>query len=1356
MKRGINIVVSVLLIISMLTCNLPALAAEGLTTLGAVKTPGELWTVALNGDYAYCLDRAAGLRILDITDEKAPKDITPDNSDYKGGGGIDARVGTAVHDGFLYAFFREASDTAEQGMRKFDIKNPEEPKLMATYNSAVNRDLGFYENYAYVADAGNGIKIFDISQNTNSAPAATISGNYNTLCVDGNFLFTADTSGMVKIFNIKNPETPVQIAARSFTGIDINYIKVSGKRLYLGCGRGGTADPSPMDQLIIVDIANMTTFIANATYVYGGYKIFGLDISENYLYVTLYPNSIVIFDISDPLNVVKLETLGLSGIIRSAHYRDDILYVPARDGGLQFIKVDKDSFGKGEVLKAGEVAAIELAATPTPVPTIPAGEKREYTGKTFSDIEKHWGKADIEAIADRGIASGVDGENFAPDNSITRAEFLTLVVRAIKLNPVIYADSYSDINENDWYAKTVQIAADFGLIDNAMTPSGKFSPNQPINREEMTGIIVNAYNYINGEEAPEGSVEGYEDKEKISEWAEYYVGAANDLGFVKGKTETAFEPKSGATRAESAAIIKRALAKLDPKLTGRGWQQPPLAFHISDDIEPGESFTMYGEGIFPEDMEIAIAPVKSTKILSEPPENAKILEIFTNDPEGQFVTVDYPEDMDGGSHYVWIKNSYGWGKPIILNGIRPLWITSEEISTGNIIKVVGRNMDGVQFGAKTNTKVRLEADGKTYPAEVIRINPFMAEFTISENIPEGHYVVSASNDDIIWKPLDYGQLLEVVPKGDDPYNLGVSWSREFFWDNKFNVKDYGAKGDESVDDTAAVQAAIDAAKADGGGIAYVPDGVYNIVRLEIPAYVLLVGESQENTILKMKSKEQVGHFIGTKGDGKTVGRTGLINIKLGFDSENPDQLVPDMFIHLGADWGDAVYVEDREPEKIVLKNVSLDYPMEKRAGLRGIGTNIMCKRYFLMKDCDFRGFCAGSISTYPGEYMDFTDNYFLMNESQIAVGCSRGNVERNHLEFQPIYKDGDLFNRRGFDIDGGYLEANLIENCSTFRNEGEIINFEANQGWTKMFGDILYATGKSVTIEPAYYDDRLQGFNEMPSSPTDTWDINRRRWDRWNIQIIEGKGLGQSRELIYNDNVTYNLNKEWDIVPDETSKFVILMPIKGGVMYQNEVHNSGKGFWCYMNSYDNVMVENISIDTEGVNVNNYIVWRPETRNTRITTNMFTRLEGNIQKGVSAVSKVGGIGIQFSTEGNIRVGYQTYGIDIKDNSVESTLPAPAIVDFSEAPNINGIYVVYNGRYTGELSSDKDFMKAIIVENNFVKNSDRGLTIGSRANPIDPAWSKGGSSYGILVKDNKFDNVLETIIDDTKNTLFVNNN
>jgi hypothetical protein len=66
----------------------------------------------------------------------------------------------------------------------------------------------------------------------------------------------------------------------------------------------------------------------------------------------------------------------------------------------------------------------------------------------------------------------------------------------------------------------------------------------------------------------------------------------------------------------------------------------------------------------------------------------------------------------------------------------------------------------------------------------------------------------------------------------------------------FNVKDYGAKGDGTTDDKASIQAAIDAAATNGGGVVYIPPGVYAISnQILVPSYVSVTGAGKYSTTL---------------------------------------------------------------------------------------------------------------------------------------------------------------------------------------------------------------------------------------------------------------------------------------------------------------------------------------------------------------------------------------------------------------------------------------------------------------------------------------------------------------------------
>ena len=78
----------------------------------------------------------------------------------------------------------------------------------------------------------------------------------------------------------------------------------------------------------------------------------------------------------------------------------------------------------------------------------------------------------------------------------------------------------------------------------------------------------------------------------------------------------------------------------------------------------------------------------------------------------------------------------------------------------------------------------------------------------------------------------------------------------------FNVVDYGAAGDGSTDDTTAIQAAVAAANANGGGIVFVPDGEYVMTgNLALGTGVELRGNSGGRHVASAKSGSQLGSLL---------------------------------------------------------------------------------------------------------------------------------------------------------------------------------------------------------------------------------------------------------------------------------------------------------------------------------------------------------------------------------------------------------------------------------------------------------------------------------------------------------------
>ena len=93
----------------------------------------------------------------------------------------------------------------------------------------------------------------------------------------------------------------------------------------------------------------------------------------------------------------------------------------------------------------------------------------------------------------------------------------------------------------------------------------------------------------------------------------------------------------------------------------------------------------------------------------------------------------------------------------------------------------------------------------------------------------------------------------------------------------FNVKAYGAKGDGSTNDTAAIQNAVNAANSSGGGVVYFPPGTYVISgdpALSIPGGVSLVGSGIGSTTLQIAvatgTTSYVGIQLGNGSSGSTM------------------------------------------------------------------------------------------------------------------------------------------------------------------------------------------------------------------------------------------------------------------------------------------------------------------------------------------------------------------------------------------------------------------------------------------------------------------------------------------------------
>ena len=184
----------------------------------------------------------------------------------------------------------------------------------------------------------------------------------------------------------------------------------------------------------------------------------------------------------------------------------------------------------------------------------------------FSDMDKHWAKNSVNNMGSRMVVTGVANNKYEPNREITRAEFAAIIIRALGLEPGTDASSFKDVKVSDWYNGTIQTAVKYGIIKGYREDI--FAPNDTITREQaitmigramkLTGLSVN----IKETEA-DNLMKAYKDGTNVSNFAVPSIAACLKTEIVTGRSGNLLAPKSNVTRAEAATMMEKLLQKSD-------------------------------------------------------------------------------------------------------------------------------------------------------------------------------------------------------------------------------------------------------------------------------------------------------------------------------------------------------------------------------------------------------------------------------------------------------------------------------------------------------------------------------------------------------------------------------------------------------------------------------------------------------------------------------------------------------------------------------------------------------------------------------------------------------------------------
>lgn len=213
-----------------------------------------------------------------------------------------------------------------------------------------------------------------------------------------------------------------------------------------------------------------------------------------------------------------------------------------------------------------------------------------YGASSFKDTKGHWAEQYIKTAVDQGIIKGYTDGRFKPDVKVSRAEFISMLNRALG-NTSTGAMSFDDVSGSAWYYYDVAKAVTAGYVDGFS--DGTFRPGDFISRQEaavMLSRLMPTYGY-------DKSLSRFSDYRSVADWATAAMAKMSGKNYISGYTDGKIHPLESLTRAQAAKIIsdivdKESIVASDPMVKKDGTELSGKIYSnnvtIHKDLDDGE------------------------------------------------------------------------------------------------------------------------------------------------------------------------------------------------------------------------------------------------------------------------------------------------------------------------------------------------------------------------------------------------------------------------------------------------------------------------------------------------------------------------------------------------------------------------------------------------------------------------------------------------------------------------------------------------------------------------------------------------------------------------------------------------
>jgi len=171
----------------------------------------------------------------------------------------------------------------------------------------------------------------------------------------------------------------------------------------------------------------------------------------------------------------------------------------------------------------------------------------------FRDIRNHWAEKDIAELVKRNAISGYGDYTFRPNETMSRAEAVSLLVNAFRAQGTASVQ-FRDVRRTHWAYEAIRRAVSAGIVTGFS--DGSFRPDQKVTRAEMAAMLGRAMGL---KELPATRMT-FSDV-RADHWASGWIERLVHEGILSGYADRTFRPEQLVTRAEVAVMVRKALDK---------------------------------------------------------------------------------------------------------------------------------------------------------------------------------------------------------------------------------------------------------------------------------------------------------------------------------------------------------------------------------------------------------------------------------------------------------------------------------------------------------------------------------------------------------------------------------------------------------------------------------------------------------------------------------------------------------------------------------------------------------------------------------------------------------------------------